>query len=156
MAESSCRLKSRNPLAFKSASRLVVPLGNGSAERSNTSTSPAAWLHQSSANKPGCALQPLPNGRLHVPEPGTSAPLGAVKNSAMESLQQLSPHGLRCIVTRASVMHGGRLAKVWTTAALTSQLSNPLSVALASRSSKPALGEVGSGPAKLSVVVPAS
>src|SRR2546425_9005846 len=105
MAESSCRAKSRKPLAFKSASRLVVPLpASGSAERSNTSTSPPVWLHQLSANRPASGVHPLPKARLQVPEPGTSAPVGPVKNRAIRSLQQISPHGLSRMVTRASVM----------------------------------------------------
>src|SRR5438046_3160677 len=156
MDESSCRLKSRNPLAFRSASRLVVPLGSGRFARSRTITSPEVWLHQSSENRPGCAVQPVPKARPQAPEPGTRAPLGPVKNRPMVSLQQLSPQGLSLMVTVAAVMQGGRLVKVCTTAALTVQSSKPLRVALASRNSRTALGDEGSGPTKSSVVVPAS
>src|SRR5947208_7551210 len=105
MAESSCRVKSRKPLALMSPSRLVEPPpASGRFATSSTNTSPTVWLHQSSLNRPGDVVQLLPNVRLQVPEPATSAPLGSVKNRAMLSLQQLSPQAFNRIVTRAALI----------------------------------------------------
>src|SRR2546425_108648 len=122
MDVSSWSVKSTNPFALRSGIRFVKPPpARGRFARSSVKTSPDVWLHQSSDNKP--LPHPLPSNRLHVPEPGTSAPLGAVKKRAILSLQQLSPHALSRTLTLAAVMHGGKAANVCATAALTSQLS---------------------------------
>src|ERR1051326_4761277 len=93
----------------------------------------------------------VPIRLLHSFVPG---PDGVVNQTPMSSFWQLSPHGLSRTVNLAEVMQEGRLAKVWATQRLTVQSSKPFWIP--TRADRSALGEVGSGPVKSSVVVPAS